>query len=346
MHKPTILLISSPVREVDENQWTRVTESFNIITYDCGDNVDEFRSRLQPDGPYSQIEAIVRTGWRNGGPFIDTKIFQEDFIKSYPPSLKLLCCAGHGHDAVDLDALSRAGILYCNTPDSATEAVANTGLYLILSAYRYYSFAEHCMRTKQWSRSRELGRVAMDPSKQVLGIVGLGDIGLAIAKKAALALGMEVHYHSPHQKPSAELALPHGATYHATLEELLKVSDCICLACPYNETTHHLLSASQFKLAKASGMRIVNVARGKLVDESALVDAMKSGKVVGWAADVHENEPSLHSDLEQDYMTTLLPHIGVCSKSSWLNFDQKCLENLEEFFFGTGRQPLMPLNRI
>ncbi|KIN03331.1 hypothetical protein OIDMADRAFT_117162 [Oidiodendron maius Zn] len=346
MRKPTLLLIASPVREIDDVQWQRVADTFNIIVYDCGEDLDMFISRLRPGGQYAHIEAIVRTGWRNGGPFIDTRIFQQSFIGNYPPSLKLICCTGHGYDSVDLAALTKAGIWYCNTPNGATEAVANTGLYLILSAYRYYSFGEHCMRTDQWTRSRQLGTISQDPSNHILGIVGLGDIGLAIAQKAASALRMKIHYHNPHVKRSAEATLPEGATYHATLEGLVRVADCICLACPYTAATRHMLSAPQFALAKPSGLRIINVARGKLVDEDALVAALSSGKVVGWAADVHENEPSLHPDLKDNYMTTLLPHIGVCSKSSWRNFERGCLDNLEEFFFGKNGRPLTPLNQL
>ncbi|RAO67308.1 uncharacterized protein BHQ10_003320 [Talaromyces amestolkiae] len=345
--RPKVLLIASPVREVIESKWTNVTQLFDIVTYDCK-STEEFKLRLQPDGEYSSIDAIVRTGWRNAGPFVDHIIFCADFVQYYPKSLRIICCTGHGHDLVNLNALTTAGIWYCNTPDCATEAVANTGLYLILAAYRYFSFAEDCARRGPWMRSRELGTIAIDPYGQILGIVGLGDIGLAVARKASLGLGMKIHYFNPRRKLEAEAALHEGATYHSSLESLLAVADCICLSCPYTPETHHMFSTTQFALAKKSGLRLVNVARGKIVHEKALIEALGSSQVIAWASDVHENEPEITPRLKSNYMTTLLPHIGVCSKSTWRNFEEKCLNSLEGFFYGTtaGQKPMGALNSV
>lgn len=122
--------------------------------------------------------------------------------------------------------------------------------------------------------------------------------------------------------------------YHASLDALLAVSDCLCLACPLTADTHHMLSTEQFGRAKSSGLRLVNIARGGLVDEDALVAAVRARQVVGVGLDVHANEPDVRPELRADYWTTLLPHIGVCSRTSWLNFDRVVLGNLESYFYG------------
>ena len=213
-------------------------------------------------------------------------------------------------------------------------------MYLILNAFRYFTFAERCVRTEQFDTSRQLSRIAEDPSGHVLAVIGLGDIGLAIAQRAE-AFGMQIHYFSPSRKPKAEATFRTAVTYHTSLESALRVADCICLACPYSRKTHHMLSEREFNLMKP-GVRIVNIARGPLIDEEALIAAMEQGKVIGVGLDVHENEPHVHPRLKDNYMTTLLPHIGVCSKASWRNFESNCIKNLEAYFYGEGK-PITPV---
>ncbi|EFX05291.1 glyoxylate reductase [Grosmannia clavigera kw1407] len=334
MAKPTVLLVESPCREVDPEQWARVQNRFNLLHYDC-DTVDEFCRRLAPGGAYAHIDAIVRVGWLKAGPYATHQLFCGRPVGLFPTSLKLICCTGHGFDAADIAGLSARGIVYANAPDTCTEAVANTALFLVLNVFRYFSLAEHAVRADRWFDSRQVGPVAIDPVGQVLGIVGMGDIGLAIARKAALGLGMRIHYHNRKPRPARDLeGLPDGAVYHASLDTLLAVSDCICLACPLTTDTHHMLSTAQFARAKSSGLRLVNIARGGLVDEDALLAAVQAKQVVGVGLDVHANEPDVRPELRANYWTTLLPHIGVCSRTSWLNFDRQVLSNLENYFYG------------
>ncbi|KAL3420921.1 putative d-mandelate dehydrogenase [Phlyctema vagabunda] len=344
--KPIILYIPSSVRTIDEEQWARIQSKFNIITYDCA-NTDEFIRRLQePDGHYSKIQAIIRTGWLKAEPFGNQKFFRGEVLQHFPPSLKLIAVGSHGYDAADVAALTAMGVWYCNAPDTFTEAVANTALHLILNTFRYFTFAEHVTRAGRWDESRVLGKLAVDPSGQVLGIVGMGDIGIAIASRA-VAFGMKVHYFNRRRLTSErEASVAGGAVYHSSLESLLRISDCICLACPYTPETHHMLSTAQFELAKKQGLRVVNIARGGLIDEAALLKAMESGKVIGVGLDVHENEPGINPALKDNYMTTVLPHFGVCSQTSWLRAEQVTFDNLEEFFYGGKNKPLTPVNHI
>ncbi|KAI1489120.1 glyoxylate reductase [Biscogniauxia mediterranea] len=332
--KPTVLLVLSTVHgDSDTPEWRRIHERFNVIHYDCK-TVDEFCEKLKPGGPYSGINAILRTGWLKAGEFAHQQLFRGRPIEFYPPSLKFIACTGHGYDAADIDALTKRGIAYANTPDTCTEPVANTALHLILNVYRYFTLAEHYTRTDRWMSSREIGPIAIEPAGQVLGIVGLGDIGVAIARKAAYALDMKIHYHNRRRRPELEAKLPEGATFHDSLESLVDVTDCICLACPLTEQTRHMISAPLLARVKDRQIRIVNIARGGLIDEDALLAAMDKGQVVGVGLDVHANEPEVNPRLRDNYRTTLLPHIGVASRTTWANFDRVNLRNLDEFFFG------------
>lgn len=340
--KPVVLLVEGTVQVIDTARRRELDNKFRFIKYDCS-SIEQFIERLQPGGLYDGIDAIVRTGWLKAGAFADHQLFAADVVPHFPRTLRLICCTGHGYDAADINGLTERGIWYSNTPNACTEAVANTGLALVLETFRYLTFAQWSARF-DWLKSRELGLKAVDPSGLVLGVVGLGDIGLEIAIKCEAALGMRIYYHGPRRKPVAEKRLRKGATYFDSLDEMIKTVDCVVLAAPYTKKTHHLLSRSQFALAKSSGLRVVNIARGKMIDEDALVEALDEGKVVGAGLDVFENEPAIHPKLRENWMVTLLPHIGVCSRSSWANFESGTFDNLEAFF-ATGK-PATPVNNI
>lgn len=333
--KPDILFIDSSVQAVDSERRQSLASKFNIIQYDCN-SVADFIERLKPGGPFSKVVAISRNGWLKAGKFAEQRLFASDVVPNFPSTLKIICCSGHGHDASDVVALKARDIWYCNTPNSCTEAVANTAMSLILDSFRFLTYAQWCARY-DWMASREIGLVAKDPVGQSLGIVGLGDIGLAIARKCEVALGMKIHYQGPRRKREAEGIW----TYHTTVDKMIPVVDCIVLAAPYTKETHHLLSRKQFSLAKKSGLRVVNIARGQMIDENALLEALDNGSVVGAGLDVHVGEPGVNPRLKENWKVALLPHIGVCSNTSWENFEKMNLDNLEAFF-ETGR-PLTPV---
>lgn len=340
--KQDILMIDSTVQHIDERRRAVLCKSFNLIYYDCTSS-QQFIERLQPGGAYSNITAILRNGWLKCGPLADQRLFATDIVGHFPPSLKLICCSGHGYDAADVPAITAKGIWYCNTPNACTEAVANTGMYLVLETFRFLSYAQWCAR-HDWPASRELGLKAVDPQGKILGIVGLGDIGLKIAQKCEAAFQMSIHYQGPRRKLGAEATLKNGAVYHSSIDDMIAVVDCIVLACPFTKATDRLLSTRTFALAKQDGTRVVNIARGQMVDEEALMKALEDGRVVGAGLDVHANEPGINARLRDNWRVTLLPHIGVCSKTSWENFERTNLDNLEAFL-ATGT-PLKPVNRI
>ncbi|OAG41668.1 hypothetical protein AYO21_04132 [Fonsecaea monophora] len=351
IEKPTVLFIHSSTGAQDATKWAGIAQRFEVLEYDCS-TVAEFISRLKtPNHPYTRIEALVWTGWLKAGPYAaqSEQLLRGEPLELMPNTLKLISCSGHGYDHADVDRMSERGILFCNTPNACTEATANVGVALILNVFRYLSFAERCARTVTtggWQRSRMLGSVAQDPAGQVLGIVGMGSIGRVIATKAAAALGMKIHYHNRRRlSDQDEMVGPgHRAVYHESIHSLLRAADCICLACGCTPEMRHMLSTEEFNLAKPIGVRVVNVGRGPLIDEAALLKAMEDGKVTGVGLDVHEDEPNINSRLLDNYMVTVLPHVGTCSRSSWRNIECQQLRDLEEFFFGSGN-PINGVNR-
>lgn len=340
--KPVVLLLESTVQHIDHARREALSEQVSYLSYDCA-SVDEFIERLQPGGPYSKITAIIRTGWHKAGPFALHTPFSSKVVPHLPSTLKLICCSGHGYDAADIEALTARGIWYCNTPNACTEAVANTGLALVLDTFRYLSFAQWCARY-DWPKSRELGLKAVDPAGKTLGVIGMGDIGFSIAQKCEAALGMKISYQGPRRKPEVEKRFQGGATYFADVDEMIPHVDCIMIGAPYGPSTHHLISHKQFNAAKSTGLRVVNIARGKIIDEDALVQALDSGKVVGVGLDVHANEPGVNASLRDNWMVSLLPHIGVCSETSWTNFENQNWSNLEAFL--KEGVPETPVNRV
>lgn len=335
-------MIDSTTQHIDTKRRTALAEKYNLIYYDCT-SIAQFIEQLKPGGLYSNVTAILRNGWLKCGPLADQRLFATEVVPHFPSSLKLICCSGHGYDAADVPAITARGIWYCNTPNACTEAVANTGLYLVLETFRFLSYAQWCAR-HDWQGSRELGLQAVDPGGKSLGIVGLGDIGLAIARKCEAAFEMQIHYQGPRRKIEAEATLKNGAVYHNSVDKMIEVVDCIVLACPYTAETNKLLSRDRFARAKKEGLRVVNIARGQMIDEEALIEALDKGTVIGAGLDVHANEPGVNEKLKDNWRVTLLPHIGVCSKTSWENFEMTNLDNLEAFLC-TGK-PVTPVNQI
>ncbi len=211
-----------------------------------------------------------------------------------------------GHDHIDLQAATELGIPVFFTPDVLSDAVAETAMLLILSAARDASAAERLLRRGgwgPWSPTRFLGRQL---AGRTLGVFGMGKIGLALAARAR-GFGMRVHYHN--RSPISNGSGDGDLAYHSTLESLLQVSDVFCVCAPSTPQTRGVLDARRLGLLPP-GAIFVNIARGDLVDEEALIDAIESGRIGAAGLDVYQNEPHLDPRLLGLPHTTLLPHIG------------------------------------
>ena len=192
-----------------------------------------------------------------------------------------------------------------NTPGAVDASTANTALYLLLGALRRTHVPSTALRAGQWRGAMSLGH---DPEGKTLGILGMGGIGGTLARRAA-PFDMKIQYHN--RRPVAPERNPTGATY-VSFETLLRTSDIISVHLPLSEATRHMIGREEIEMMK-DGVVIVNTARGSIIDEEALADALESGKVFGAGLDVFDNEPEIHDGLIRSNNTVLLPHTGTAT---------------------------------
>jgi glyoxylate reductase len=235
-----------------------------------------------------------------------TERIDAELLDAAGPQLKVVANVAVGYDNIDVPACTERGIVATNTPGVLTEATADIALGLILTATRRLGEGERLIRSGQawkWGMFFLLGSSLQG---KTLGIVGMGGIGQATARRAK-AFGMEIVYQSRSEIDPA-IAAELGAR-RVELDELLAISDVVSLHCPYGPATHHLIGAAQLASMKGSAY-LVNTARGPIVDEAALASALRDGQIAGAGLDVFENEPSVHPGLLELENVVLVPHLG------------------------------------
>jgi glyoxylate reductase len=250
--------------------------------------------------------------------------------------VRLLANFGVGVNHIDLDAARRAGIVVTNTPDVLTDDTADIALALILMIMRRLGEGERHLRSGAWSGWRPTHMMGRSPHGKTLGIVGYGRIGRAVARRAASALGMKILWHAPRDPKveDASSAGPDGAERASSLEELLRRSDVVSLHCPATPETKHLINAGALELMKRDSY-LVNTARGDVVDEYALVEALREGTIAGAGLDVYEFEPSVVADLKDMQNVVLLPHMGSGTIETRTAMGRRALANIDAFTSGS-----------
>lgn len=228
-----------------------------------------------------------------------------DFITKLPESIKLIANIGVGIDNIDIAAATEKGIRVTNTP-VVTEDTADLAFSLILAASRQLTANEKFLRDGQWTATNPIGCLGKTVHGAKLGIIGFGDIGQAVARRAK-AFNMEIIYHGPNRKKEAESDF--NATYFENLTDMLAIADIVSINCPLNKNTHHIMNAEALAAMKPDAI-LINTGRGPLVDESALITAMKKGHLFAAGLDVFEHEPEIHTGLLTLSNVTLTPHIG------------------------------------
>lgn len=239
--------------------------------------------------------------------------------------LRAVANVGVGYNNLDLDALSAAGIVASNTPDVLTETTADLGFALLMAAARRITESERWLREgqwRQWSFKTMLGR---DVHGSTLGILGMGRIGQGIARRGALGFGMKVLYHNRSRLPEAVEAQT-GARY-VGFDDLLAQADHLVLVLPYTPAAHHLIDAAALAKMKPSAT-LVNIARGGLVDEVALADALAHGRLAAAGLDVYEGEPAVRPELLALRNVVLTPHIGSASLDTRRGMVALAVDNL------------------
>jgi glyoxylate reductase len=233
----------------------------------------------------------------------------EELLDAAGEQLKIVCNFAVGYDNINIDACKDRGIVVCNTPDAVTEGTANIAWLLILATARRLIEADQYARSPEYPANGQLGMdefLGMDLCNKLLLIVGAGRIGYATALRAK-AFGMRIAYVARSRHLDFEMS-PFGAQ-RMTLEEGLAEADVVSVHTPLTEQTRHLINADNLKLLKKEAI-IVNTARGPVIDEQALVDALDGDRLWGVGLDVYEKEPEVHPGLIHNPRAVLTPHIG------------------------------------
>jgi glyoxylate reductase len=244
------------------------------------------------------------------------------------PSLKVVSNIAVGYDNIDIAAATHRGIMVTNTPGVLTETTADLTFTLLLCTARKIVEADGYIRAgkfKNWQLMQP--HMGVDIYEKTLGIVGMGAIGQAVAKRARKGFGMRIIYHSSSRKEGADKK--YDAEF-VEFDELLSLSDFISIHVPLTERTRHLFSTQEFKAMKNTAI-IINTARGPVVDEAALVEAIKTGQIRGAALDVFEHEPDVHPELFKIKENVVLaPHIGSASIETRLRMAKMAARNMVE----------------
>lgn len=254
----------------------------------------------------SRDELLARVAGADALLTLLTERVDAELLDVAGPQLKVVANVAVGYDNVDVPACRERGVIATNTPGVLTEATADIAFALILMATRRTGEGERVIRSGQpwkWGMFYLLGSGLQG---KTLGVVGMGGIGQATARRAR-AFGMDVIYQS-RSELAPEVAGELGAR-RVELDELLAVADVVSLHCPYSPATHHLIGAEQFAAMRDSAY-LVNTARGPIVDEAALADALRDGQIAGAGLDVYEREPAVHAGLLDLDNVALLPHLG------------------------------------
>ena len=253
------------------------------------------------------------------------------FLNNAGNRLKLIANYGTGVDHIDLRCARDRGVTVTNTPDVLTEDTADMTMALILAVPRRLTEGERILRGGKWTGWSPTSMLGHRVSGKRLGIVGMGRIGQAVARRAR-AFQMSIHYHNRRRvHPDLETELE--ATYHESLDQMLARMDVITVHCPHTPATFHLLSARRLKLLRPHAY-IVNTARGEIIDELALIRMLRAKEIAGAALDVYENEPAVNPKLLAMDNVVLLPHMGSATHEGRIDMGQRVIINIQSFIDG------------
>src|SRR5574343_1789347 len=260
-------------------------------------------------------------------------------LLSAAPRLKICANMAVGYNNFDVDAMTAAGVLATNTPDVLTETTADFGFALLMATARRVTESEHYLRAGQWTKWSYDMFAGAEVHGSTLGIIGMGRIGQGIARRAAHGFGMQVIYHN-RSRLAPELEAECKARY-VDKATLLREADHVMLVVPYSAQSHHTIGAHELALMKPTAT-LVNIARGGIVDDAALAQALHARRLAAAGLDVFEGEPAVHPDLLTVPNVVLTPHIASSSVPTRRAMAQLAVDNLIAFF--TQNKALTPLN--
>lgn len=285
----------------------------------------------QTDQPFTQEQLIQAVKTADVLVPTVTDSLSASVIEQAGPQLRLIASFGTGVDHIDVKAAREKGITVTNTPGVLSEDTADVAMSLILAVPRRIVQGDIKVRSGQWDGWSPTGMLGHRINGKRLGIIGMGSIGQAIARRAK-AFGMSIHYHNRKAvHPSIEAELE--ATYWETIEQMLPRVDIISINCPSTSATHHLLNKERLSLLSPHSY-LVNTGRGDVIDEMALIELLKENKIAGAGLDVYEHEPVISSALIDLPNVVLLPHIGSATIEGRHAMGDKVIINIQTFLDG------------
>ncbi|MCB9958250.1 MAG: D-glycerate dehydrogenase [Rhodospirillaceae bacterium] len=291
-----------------------------------------FRVRLNlDDAAMTKDELIAAVAEADALVPTVTDRIDREVIEKAGPQLKLIASFGTGVDHIDLNAAKERGIAVTNTPGVLTEDTADMTMALILATARRLTEGVDLVRKGEWTGWSPTSMLGARLSGKRLGIVGMGRIGSAVARRAR-GFNLSIHYHNRrrvHQELEEELE----ATYWDSLDQMLARMDIVSVNCPHTPATYHLLSARRLDLMRRDAI-LVNTSRGEVVDEAHLVTMLQRGDLAGVGLDVYEHEPAVNPRLLRLPNAVLLPHMGSATLEGRLDMGEKVIINIRVYFDG------------
>ena len=278
------------------------------------------------DELYSQSKVIEMSDGCDGILTSLTDKMDKETIDKLPNSIKIISNFAVGFGNIDLDAAKKRGIAVTNTPEVLSDATAEIGILLILGACRRAAEGIKAAREGGWKWSADY-LIGKQLTGTRLGILGMGRIGQKIAK-ISKSLGMIIHYHN-RSKLSADKE--DGAIYHDTIKSLFSVSDVLSICCPATKETENMINKETVEYFP-KGAIITNVARGDIIEDEALIDALNRRKIYAVGLDVYKNEPNLNPGYLKIKTAFILPHLGSATKDTRIAMANLAIDNIDEFF--------------
>jgi len=298
-----------------------------------------FDVEANPDDALWPREELVRRLQGKQGVFTTGSERIDAALLAQCPGLRICANMAVGYNNFDLPAMTAAGVLATNAPGVLTETTADMGFALLMAAARRVTEGEHFLRAGRWDRWAYDMLIGQDVHGSTLGIIGMGRIGQAIARRGALGFGMRVIYHNRSRLPEADEAAV-GARY-VSKQELLRTADHVMLVVPYSAESHHIIGAAELALMKPSAT-LTNIARGGIVDDAALAAALREGRLAAAGLDVFEGEPRVHPELLACRNVVLTPHIGSATVPTRRAMARLAVDNLIGYLLHG--KALTPLN--
>jgi len=291
----------------------------------------DYQTQFNPtDHIFGQEELLTKAKHADALLVTVTDKIDQSLIEKLSASVRMIATFSVGYDHIDVPAAYAKGIVVSNTPDVLTNATADITLLLILGAARGAHAGEAAIRQGTWDNWAPTGYLGIDVTGKRLGILGMGRIGQAVARRAR-AFDMEIHYHNRARLPANE---ERGAHYHNTPQSLFAVSDFLSVHAASTPQTRNIINQEALSQLPP-GAVVVNTARGDLVDDDALIEALTSGRLAAAGLDVYRGEPNIDPRYRQLPNTFLLPHLGSATLETRDAMGFCALDNLDAFFAGT-----------